>query len=48
MRPILRFLDDELIERIISEARDVLCKLGVEINNKNILSMLQDMVQQWR
>lgn len=42
MRPILRFLDDELIERIISEARDVLCKLGVEINNKNILSMLQD------
>jgi len=42
MRPVVRFLSDELIERIISEARDVLCKLGVEIHNKNILSMLQD------
>ncbi|MCK4420394.1 trimethylamine methyltransferase family protein [candidate division WOR-3 bacterium] len=42
MRPIVRFLSDELIERIISEARDVLCNLGVEIHNKNILSMLQD------
>ncbi len=42
MRPVLRFLSDELIERIISEAREVLCKLGVEIHNKDILSMLQD------
>ncbi len=42
MRPVVRFLSGELIERIISEARDVLCKLGVEIHNKNILSMLQD------
>ena len=42
MRPAVRFLSDELIERIISEARDVLCKLGVEIHNKNILSMLQE------
>lgn len=41
MRPVVRFLKDELIERIISEARDVLCKLGVEIHNKSILSMLQ-------
>lgn len=42
MRPVLRFLGDELKERIIAEARDILCKLGVEIHNKNILSMLQD------
>jgi trimethylamine--corrinoid protein Co-methyltransferase len=42
MRPVLRFFNDELKERIISEARDILCKLGVEIHNKNILSMLQD------
>ncbi len=42
MRPVLRFLSDELIERIISEARDILCKLGVEIHNKEILSVLQD------
>lgn len=41
-RPILRFLSDELIERIISEARQVLCKLGVEIYNSEILSMLHD------
>lgn len=42
MRPIVRFLSDELKERIISEAREILCKLGVEIHNKGILSMLQD------
>jgi trimethylamine--corrinoid protein Co-methyltransferase len=41
MRPAVRFLSDELAARIISEARDVLCKLGVEIHNKSILSMLQ-------
>jgi len=42
MRPVVRFLSDELKERIISEAREILCKLGVEIHNKNILSMLQE------
>ncbi|PIS24758.1 MAG: hypothetical protein COT45_03720 [bacterium (Candidatus Stahlbacteria) CG08_land_8_20_14_0_20_40_26] len=42
MRPVVKFLEDELIERIISEARDILCKLGVEIHNKDILSMLRD------
>jgi len=42
MRPVVRFLEDELIERIVTEAREVLCKLGVEIHNKDILSMLGD------
>ncbi|MGB2805095.1 MAG: trimethylamine methyltransferase family protein [Candidatus Zixiibacteriota bacterium] len=42
MRPVVRFLSDELRDRIISEGRDVLCKLGVEIHNRNILSMLQE------
>lgn len=42
MRPVVRFLSDELIERIIGEAREVLFKLGVEIHNKNILSMMQE------
>lgn len=42
MRPVLRFLSDELKQRIISEAREILCKLGVEIYNKNVLSMLQE------
>jgi trimethylamine--corrinoid protein Co-methyltransferase len=42
MRPTLRLLEDELIEKIISEAREVLCKLGVEIHNKPVLAMLAD------
>ncbi len=42
MRPKVRFLSDELIEKIISEAREILCKLGVTILNNNILSMLAD------
>ncbi len=42
MRPELRFLSNDLIERIISEAVDILCDLGVELHNKNVLSMLSD------
>ncbi len=40
MRPKVRFLSDDLIEEIISEAREILCKLGVTIHNKKILSLL--------
>jgi len=42
MRPIVKFLSDELIERIISEAYDILCRLGVEIHNRLILQMQAD------
>ncbi len=42
MRPVFRLLSDELIERIISEARDILCNLGMEIHNDGVLSMLSD------
>ncbi len=42
MRPSVRFLSDELLERILGEARTVLCRLGVEIHNDGILSMLSD------
>jgi trimethylamine--corrinoid protein Co-methyltransferase len=42
MRPRVRFLSDELVERIIAEAREILCKLGVEIHNDGILAMLAD------
>ncbi len=42
MRPKIRFLDDELIERIVSEARDLLETLGTEINNERALSLLAD------
>jgi len=42
MRPTLRLLGDELSERIIAEAREILCKLGFEIHNKPVLAMLAD------
>jgi len=42
MRPIIRFLSDELILKIISEAKEILCTLGIEIPNKSILSLLSD------
>jgi len=40
MRPTLRLLDDTLIERIVSEARDLLNALGVEIHNPDLLETL--------
>jgi len=42
MRPTLRLLEEELIERIIAEAREVLAKLGVEIHNRPVLALLAD------
>src|SRR5690348_14188967 len=40
IRPTLTLLDDHLIQRIIAEAREVLCKLGVEIDNRPVLDTL--------
>ena len=42
MRPKLRFLDDALIERILAEAREVLAKLGVAIQNDAAIRLLAD------
>ncbi|MBN2559344.1 MAG: trimethylamine methyltransferase family protein [Phycisphaerae bacterium] len=42
MRPVVRFLSDELVKHIVAEARTILCELGVEIHNDGILSMLSD------
>ena len=42
MRPTIKFLSNELIRQIISEATDILCTLGVEIHNKTVLTMLSD------
>lgn len=42
MRPTLRFLDDELITRILDEARNLLKTLGVTIHNPELLSVLGD------
>ena len=42
MRPTIKFLSDQLIRQIISEATDILCTLGVEIHNKAVLYMLSE------
>ncbi len=42
MRPITQLLPDELRDRIIAEAREVLCKLGVEVHNPAVLRMLAE------
>ncbi|MCP5052610.1 MAG: hypothetical protein GY940_35910 [bacterium] len=39
-RPGLRFMDDTLIERIISEARDILSRIGVKIYHPGTVSLL--------
>jgi trimethylamine--corrinoid protein Co-methyltransferase len=38
----VRFLKDELIEKIVSEAIGLLCKLGIEISNEGAVSLLGD------
>ena len=40
MRPKLKLLEDSLVERIVEEARDVLCTVGVEIHNPAVLETL--------
>lgn len=42
MRPKIRFLNANLIEQIISEAKIILGTLGVEIHNNEALSLLAD------
>jgi trimethylamine:corrinoid methyltransferase-like protein len=42
MRPTIRFLSDELIDRIVAEARDILHRLGMEIHNEQLLALLAE------
>ena len=42
MRPTIRFLTDELIEKIVAEARRILTEFGIEIHNETLLSRLAD------
>jgi trimethylamine--corrinoid protein Co-methyltransferase len=42
MRPVVKFLGDDLVRLIVAEARTVLGELGVEIHNPGILSLLSD------
>ncbi len=41
-RPTVKFLTNDLIERIISESRDILCKLGTRVHNQQVLAFLSD------
>ncbi len=40
MKPKLRLLEDDLIDKIIAEARGLLSTLGVDIHNRAVLDML--------
>jgi trimethylamine--corrinoid protein Co-methyltransferase len=42
VRPKLRFLDEKLITQILAEAREILCKLGVEVRNERARALLAD------
>ena len=42
MRPGLRLLSDDLIANVVTEARSLLCTLGVEIHNDTVTAMLSD------
>jgi trimethylamine--corrinoid protein Co-methyltransferase len=42
MRPTVRFLTDELIRKIVDEAREVLARLGVEIHNPGVVKLLAE------
>ena len=42
MRPVLRLLSDDLIANVVTEARSLLCTLGVEIHNQAVAAMLCD------
>jgi trimethylamine--corrinoid protein Co-methyltransferase len=40
IRPVTHFLENNLIEKIISEARDLLCNLGITLHNNEVLELL--------
>ena len=42
MRPAVKFLNQVLIEKIITEARTILTSLGVEVQNKQVVDLLND------
>ena len=42
MRPTIKFLSEDLIEQIISEAKHILCSMGFELQNKPVLELLAE------
>ncbi len=42
LRPQLKLLSDELLARIVGEARDILCRLGTKVQNPRVLELLAE------
>ncbi len=42
MKPSVKFLSDQLLQKITTEAIQLLCTMGVEIQNPDVLSLLAD------
>jgi trimethylamine--corrinoid protein Co-methyltransferase len=42
MRPTIRFLEEGLVKKILAEAVQVLCKIGVEVHNQNVVFLLAE------
>ena len=42
MRPVLTFLNDELKTKVVDEAKSILCEMGMQIQNRNALTLLAD------
>jgi trimethylamine:corrinoid methyltransferase-like protein len=42
MRPVLTFLEDELKKKVIDEAKSILCEMGMQIQNRQALTLLAD------
>jgi trimethylamine--corrinoid protein Co-methyltransferase len=42
LRPQVKFLSDILLEQIVTEARNILCRLGTKVQNPRVLKLLAD------
>ncbi len=42
LRPQVKFLSENLLERIVAEARDILCRLGTKVQNPRVIELLAD------
>ncbi|MFC1555823.1 trimethylamine methyltransferase family protein [candidate division KSB1 bacterium] len=42
MRPVLNFLERDLIEKIVEEAVQILCEMGIDLHNEIALTILGD------
>jgi len=42
MRPVVRFLDEDLVEEIIAQAQEILLKLGVEVHNDGVIGLFAE------